>query len=187
MTKYITGGKISSQKLKKFMAGKAITLNKSGDHDIGLHFKKLKDYNRYVRNLSANKGYVLKHDHLEDLTDHEGGSLFGNIKHAFHKIEHGAKRAFGKVAPIAKEVGKVALPIAKQAAKVALPIAKQVVQDSVTNAVGAYTRNPLMGQMAGQMAGNANLQIGNKTVGTGFFDVVKMLQKMREKSLQRKH
>ena len=184
MTKYVVGGKISSAKLKKLLAGQSVTMNNDGDTNVNLHFKKLKDYNRYVRNLSANKGFRLKTDHLEDLQDHEGGSFFGSIKRAFHKIgdvgkhaghkiENIGKRAVKKSIPVLKEVGKVALPIAKETAKVALPIAKEVVQQGVADAVTAYTGNPIAGKVAGQMAGNATQAVGNKVVGTGFMKMMK--------------
>ena len=97
MTKYITGDKLSSAKLKQLLSRQSVTINKDGDTNINLHFKKLKDYNRYVRNLSADKGFRLKQDHLEDMTDHEGRSLFGKIKCAFRKVDHGSNMLFIKL------------------------------------------------------------------------------------------
>jgi hypothetical protein len=85
---------------------------------------------------------------LDDITDKEGGSLFGNIG-----------KAFKKVAPIAKVIAKN--PIVKQ-------IAKKALTNAVTMGTTALTGNPMAGQMVGQMTSPQPT-----TTGTGFFDAVK--------------
>jgi len=149
---YTIGGSISSKKLHQLLNGKKITLKGKGDTDVNFHFKKLKDYNKYVKNLTSGKGQRINLDSLHDLTDHTGGSFFGSLKKAFHKVKDVAKN------PIVKGVIKAGLPMAKQMA---------------SQAVTAYTGNPMLGQIAGTATGMA----GNQVVGKGFFDIAKTVAK----------
>jgi len=165
MTKtYPVQSSISNAKLQQLLKGKKVQVS-GGEIPVKFIFKKLKDFNRHVKNLSAGKSHRIHKDDLEDIEDSEGGSLFGKIGHAFkhfgHKIEHVAKKSV----PVLKKIGKVAAPIAKSVAKTAIPLASQ----SLGTAVGAYTGNPLMGQMAGQMSGD----LATNAIGNGFFDTIK--------------
>lgn len=163
---YTVGGSISSKKLHQLLGGKKITLKGKGDTDVNFHFKKLKDYNKYVKNLQSGKGQRINLDSLHDLTDHQGGSFLGSLKRIGRKIKNVGEKAVKTVAPIAKPIIKAGLPLAKQ-------YAQQAVMEGVT----AYTGNPVAGVIAGKLAGDATQAAGNKVVGSGFFDVAKKISK----------
>ncbi len=102
---YKTTGKISQAKLKKLMKGKNITLNGDGDEDLDLEFNTLKDYNKYIKNMTSGKGFILSHDKMRNIL-HNGSSIHNSggsggslrsVSQAFKKagndIQSGLKKA----------------------------------------------------------------------------------------------
>jgi hypothetical protein len=134
MKHYVAEARIPHHKLLKLMKGETITLKPEDVHDhsnhyVTLHFHKLKDRNRYARNIHNNKGFRLGHHHVADIQDESGGSIWGKIKHGFRTVGH----ALAPALPIVEKVGKVLAPVA------------------LGTAVGLATENPAMGAMSGQL------------------------------------
>jgi hypothetical protein len=118
---YHAPGLIDEKRINKLVNGGSVMMNDKGDKEVNLHFKKLKDYNRYVKNVVAGKGFNLNIDkHLHDITDHMGGSLRSigrSISHAFNNPI--AKSVINNVASGAAGIGATALtgnPLAGMAA-----------------------------------------------------------------------
>ena len=151
---YSTEGKITEKNLKDMIKGKKSTLKNVGNTAI-LHFKKLKDYNKHIKNMALGKGNRVHTEMFHDITDHEGGSLFGKI---FHSIKHIAPK-------VLKQVGKVALPIVVNGVSGYNPMAGAV--------LSGLTQQP-------QQIQNDEQQTYQ---GTGFFDTLKGVAMTQGKKL----
>lgn len=79
---YIAEARMAPSKLKKLINGGAITIKpadiaNSANSFVKLQFGKLKDLNRYKRNITNNKGFRVNKSMLNDMVDGvSGGSLF---------------------------------------------------------------------------------------------------------------
>jgi len=79
---YIAEARLAPAKLKKLIGGGAITINpsdiaNSANNFVKLQFGKLKDLNRYKRNLTSNKGFRIKPSMITDMVDGvSGGSIW---------------------------------------------------------------------------------------------------------------
>jgi hypothetical protein len=106
---YQATGKISRAQLTKLMKGKNVTLNGDGDDDLDLEFNSLKDYNRYVKNMTTGKGFVLNHNKMKDIF-HNGGSLRSvaqSFKRTGNDIQSGLRKA--GIRGMVKDVARNAL------------------------------------------------------------------------------
>lgn len=130
MSKYQVQTRLSTPKLKKLVKGSSVKItpadhSNGSNHTIVIHFNKLKDANRIYRNLSKNKGAIIKPSQFEDVEFEEqvGSGLFSSMK-------------------------SMAMPMAKQ-------LAKQVAPTLAKTAIQNMTGNAQMANMAGQLTNTA--------------------------------
>jgi hypothetical protein len=102
----------------------------SDELEVVLKFKSKKDFNRFVRNLSHNKGFVVRQEHLK-----EGGSIGSFFR----------------------GIGRTLGGIGKKAAKIALPGLGAVAGDLVGGPLGGVA-GMTAGSMASNAIGNGIMQ-----------------------------
>lgn len=103
MKNYEAEIKLPDSKVRKLMNGGSIRVSHLDlkDHANSLYnlsFHKLKDLNRYVKNMKLMKGFQLNKSHLKDMTDQSGGSILSTL------------------GSIGRVVAPIAVPILTQAA-----------------------------------------------------------------------
>jgi hypothetical protein len=128
---------LNNDQLSKLMKSSTVQLS-NADIGVGKTFQVAKKVNTKInRAIRNNKGLRITGNELNLQNEIEGGDLL-------------------KKMGIKKGVIKYGLPIAKTVAKTVLPMASQAIGD----AVGAYTGNPLLGQVAK----SAVKDLGNKGI-----------------------
>ena len=93
---YYSSTRIPISKLQKFVHGSGVTISpddvmNQANKQVRIVFGKLKDQRRMLRNFSLGKGFMLKHDQINDIEDETGGgSIFDKV---FDKIKQVGKKA----------------------------------------------------------------------------------------------
>ncbi len=106
MKHYIAEARLPEQKLKKLIGGAVITVNpndiaNSANRYVKLQFNKLKDLNKFGKNLRLGKNVRVSPLHLNDITDAVGGgSLLTNALLGLKKIGDKLGKPFEKTTTV---------------------------------------------------------------------------------------
>lgn len=88
---YVAEARMPLNKVKKFIAGGSVSIGKDdllndSNPKLRVKFHKLKDLNRYGRNLKSGKKFILKPNMVMHLSDESGGDILSSLKNIGSKM-----------------------------------------------------------------------------------------------------
>lgn len=156
---HVTYTRLSDKHLNNFLGNKSFTVkpsdhNNEHNHVVELHYNAKKHMNKLHRNLAKGSGTRILPHELHDIKIENGKGFFDSIRNAFNRVGDVAKKVFNS-------------PVTKQIVKTVAPIATKMASDAIKSGVTAYTGNPALGEVAGNL-GQQGLQTGtNAYTGSG--------------------
>jgi len=155
---YSTRTKLTAKQVNAYLNGKTFTHkpdihNNDDNEEYEIIFPDLKRLNK-VRNMNIkNKGTRLKPEDILDIKVHHGNGFWDSIRRGFSDFGNKVKDVVNN-------------PITKSIVKTIAPIATQMAGNALKQGVTAYTGNPALGEVAGDL-GQQGLQAGSNAYTGG--------------------